>query len=151
MKQNWTKEEKEEYWTLSSEELKLLDNKKDKNRLVFSLMLKFFQYMGRVPTVEDNIPFKIIAYVSNQAGTVGGTFFRHDFDGRTVRRNSEEIRDFLGIRSNTLKDSDDLIKWLVKKILPEGNSIRKSLEIYSKLAYTNAQKEYNAVIKDFPV
>ena len=129
MKQNWTKEEKEELWTLSSEELKLLDNKKDKNRLVFSLMLKFFQYMGRFPTTEDNIPFKIIAYMSNQAGTVGITFFRHDFDGRTVRRNSEEIRDFLGIRSNTLKDSDDLIKWLVEKILPEGNDSIENLRL----------------------
>ena len=55
MKQNWTKEEKEDHWTLSSEELKLLDNKKDKNRLVFSLMLKKRELSGQSYLTDSGI------------------------------------------------------------------------------------------------
>ncbi|MFH5183838.1 tyrosine-type recombinase/integrase [Paenibacillus sp. TAB 01] len=51
-----------------------------------------------------------------------------------------------------------LLTWLKKQGIDDaliqpysGHESRKSLEVYSKLAITDAQQEYNVVINKFPI
>jgi len=55
MRQSWTKEELTEHWSLLPDERRLLHDKMEKHQLVFTCMLKFFQYTGRFP--EDLAEF----------------------------------------------------------------------------------------------
>ena len=49
MKQTWQPEELVEHWTLLGDELVLLEGKNTPSRLVFALLLKFFQLSARFP------------------------------------------------------------------------------------------------------
>ncbi|MCU7940914.1 MAG: hypothetical protein KZQ67_17045 [gamma proteobacterium symbiont of Bathyaustriella thionipta] len=49
MKRNWTEQELAQYWTLSSSEQVLLDNKTDEVCLKLAVFLKFFQIEAIFP------------------------------------------------------------------------------------------------------
>ena len=121
MKQNWTTGELEDHWTLTSDELRLLDGKRGRNCLVFALMLKFYQWQNRFPTSADTIPAKVVSFVAGQTGSEAAEYGKDRVDEKTIVRNREEIRSFLGVRKHSLKDSRDLIAWLAAEVLPVGN------------------------------
>ncbi len=57
MKRQWQTEELLEHWTLQPQEQALVaDQKTDSNRLVFALLLKFFQFEGVFPQQRQDIP-----------------------------------------------------------------------------------------------
>lgn len=64
MKRNWQPEELIEHWTLIPTELDLLTKKTATNRLGIALLLKYFQYEGRFPTSQAEIPRDVIRYVA---------------------------------------------------------------------------------------
>jgi hypothetical protein len=66
MKQNWQPEELVEHWTLLGDELVLLEGKNTPSRLVFALLLKFFQLYARFPEQKVEIPQSVIDYVASQ-------------------------------------------------------------------------------------
>jgi len=49
VKNNWNKEELEEFFNFSSEEIKSLANKNEATRLGFAILFKFFQNESRFP------------------------------------------------------------------------------------------------------
>ena len=66
MKQNWTVDELEVFWTLHPEELKLLQNKSGKTRLIFVFMLKYFQLFNHFPSNKDIVSPSVLSYLAKQ-------------------------------------------------------------------------------------
>jgi hypothetical protein len=64
MKRNWQPEELLEYWTLLPKELELLAHKNPQNRLIFALLLKFFQMEAKFPESDHEIPAVVVNYVT---------------------------------------------------------------------------------------
>lgn len=64
IKRNWEPEELVEYWTLLPKELELLAHKNPQNRLIFGLLLKFFQLSARFPESDDEIQAVVVNYVT---------------------------------------------------------------------------------------
>lgn len=69
---------------------------------------------------------------------------------------SEEAKLFQNLSPHKLRHF--LLTWLKKQGIDDaliqpysGHESRKSLEVYSKLAITDAQNEYNEVINKFPI
>lgn len=64
MKRNWQPEELVECWTLLANELELLAHKKPQNRLIFALLLKFFELEARFPESDHEIPAVVVNYIT---------------------------------------------------------------------------------------
>ncbi|EHJ09661.1 DUF4158 domain-containing protein, partial [Crocosphaera watsonii] len=117
MKRNWQPEELIEHWTLLPQELALLNQKKDANRLGFALLLKFYQYEGQFPANKAEIPLSTRNYVAQQLKIEPNTIDNYDFAGRTIKAHRVAIRDFLGFREATLSDQKALKQWLEKQVM----------------------------------
>jgi Domain of unknown function (DUF4158) len=55
MKRAWHPDELAQCWTLSPDELELLDNKTGVTRLRFAVLLKAFQFDGRFPDRRGDV------------------------------------------------------------------------------------------------
>jgi hypothetical protein len=64
MKKNWLPSELVEHWTLLPNELELLTQKNDQNRLGFALLFKFFVFSARFPEKPPEIPAVVVNYVA---------------------------------------------------------------------------------------
>jgi len=60
MKRNWQPEELVEHWTLLPDELALVANKTEQNKLGFALLLKFFQLEARFPYQQQEVPSSVV-------------------------------------------------------------------------------------------
>ena len=106
--------------TLDTEELKLVhSNNTDKNRLIFAIMLKFFQMKGRFPTKKDTIDPLLLYALAKQLDTSHTLFELYHLEARSALRFRIKIREFLGFKKATLADVDTLICWLIEQIKKE--------------------------------
>ena len=102
--------------TLDTEELKLVHtNNTDKNRLIFAVMLKFFQLKGRFPTKKDTIEPLLLYALAKQLQTSHVFFESYHLETRSAKRFRSKIRGFLGFKIATLSDADTLITWLIEQ------------------------------------
>lgn len=121
MKQRWTEEELERFWTLHPEELKLLQNKLGKTRFNFALMLKYFQIFCRFPNNQEIIPQSIVFHVAKQIGITETNFIKDSsFSSSVAKSHRQQIRDFLGFKLSKESDVPLFINWLIEKVLPDG-------------------------------
>lgn len=117
MKRNWQPEELIEHWTLLPNELALLANKTDHNRLGFALLLKFFQYAARFPNHQQEMPSAVIDYVALQVGVSPQLYENYDWQGRSVKYHRAQIREFFSFREATVADAASLTEWLAAQVL----------------------------------
>lgn len=117
MKRNWQPEELIEHWTLLPDELALLTNKTDHNRLGFALLLKFFQYAARFPNHQQEVPSAVIDYVALQVGVSPQLYENYDWQGRSVKYHRAQIREFFSFREATVADAASLTEWLAAQVL----------------------------------
>ena len=125
MKRDWEIHELQKHWTLQPNELNLLANKNDENKLGFSLLLKYFQFEGRFPESKNEIPRKCAAFVAAQIDIPVCAFLKYfDYNGnkRNVMYQRAQIREFIGFRACAVKDSNKVSKWLRNNVLPSGNT-----------------------------
>ncbi len=102
--------------TLDTEELKLVHtNNTDKNRLIFAVMLKFFQLKGRFPTKKDAIEPLLLYALAKQLQTSHVLFEFYHLETRSAKRFRSKIREFLGFKIATLSDAETLITWLIEQ------------------------------------
>src|SRR6266446_2033541 len=82
------------------------------------------------------------------------------YSDRGVRRMLERYAEAAGLERSVAPHQlrHFLLTWLKKQGIDDaliqpysGHASRQSLEIYSRLSMSDAQKEYNEVIKRFPV
>jgi hypothetical protein len=69
MKRNWSDDELDEQWSLSSEELTLLPNRVGHNRFGFAVQLKFFQIEWRFPRSPQEVPAAALRYLGSVQDT----------------------------------------------------------------------------------
>lgn len=148
MKQKWTKEELDGFWTLHPEEFKLLKNKSEKTRLSFVFMLKYFQAFCRFPNNQETIPPSIILHMAKQIGVTQPNFIKgNSFSSSVSKTHRQQIRDFLGFRLSTEKDVPLFINWLVEKILPDGKDSISFLQEKSYSYFQEAKVEPFSLMK----
>lgn len=124
MKHNWTLDELIDSWTLLPNELELVNSSKaDHNRLVFALLLKYFQLEGKFPRHQREIPQTAVNYVARQLKISPHVFQQYDWRGRTSVNQRREIRSFLGFREGTTDDVEVVSRWLQEHILPQTQQL----------------------------
>jgi TnpA family transposase len=124
MKHNWTLDELIDNWTLLPNELELVNSSKaDHNRLVFTLLLKYFQIEGKFPRHQREIPQTAVNYVARQLKISPHVFQQYDWRGRTSVNQRREIRSFLGFREATTDDVEVVSLWLQEHILPQTQQL----------------------------
>jgi len=107
MKRNWQPEELVEYWTLLPDELALLANKTNPNRLGFALLLKF-QLEVRFPYYQHEVPKVVVFQIAQQLGISAEYYIQYDWNGRTIKRDRVQIRafsDFVNLQLGTSRYS----------------------------------------------
>ena len=116
---------------LDTEELKLAQAKlTPQNKLIFSVMLKFFQMEGRYPEQDDIISNLLITNLANQLNLPSNLaqFENINWETRSIERFRQEIRTLLGYQTATLVDSEKLVLWLTKNVLPDAPTIAQCIE-----------------------
>ncbi len=117
MKRQWDATELIENFTLLAEEMALLENKSEENRLGFAVLLKFFQISARFPRNKQEVPKVVVSYIARLLGLSPRQYSQYEWEGRTSSRHRTEIREFLGFREFTIQDGEDLTVWLCDKVL----------------------------------
>lgn len=133
MKQNWTVDELEVFWTLHPEELKLLQNKSGKTRLIFVFMLKYFQLFNHFPSNKDIVSPSVLSYLAKQVDVEDVILKTSYFINRTSDVYRQQIREFLDFRPSKKSDVSPFTNWLIEKVLPEG---KDSMLFLKEKAYT---------------
>ena len=118
MKRNWSDEELNEQWSLSSEQLSLLPNRVDYNRFGFAVQLKFFEIEGRFPRSVREVPAPAIRYLASQLELSVNAFQKYDWRGRARKDHRVAIRAYLGFRPFTEADGAKLDDWLWQEVVP---------------------------------
>jgi TnpA family transposase len=111
MKQQWSAEELDVYWSVSPEEFKLLSGRTDVGRLHFLVSLKFFQQEGRFPKELNEVPQCVLDYLS-QALHFAPSLVEAEISERLERSHRAEIRAFLGFRFSLKEDHAEAQRWL---------------------------------------
>lgn len=115
-------------FNLSDDELTLARSKStDKNRLIFAVLLKYFQLEGHYPRHVKYVDQLMLQCIANQLYTSPSIIKNFNFEGRSTERFRQEIRLFLGYRKGTIKDIDKLKKWLIDAVF--STAPKKSQQI----------------------
>jgi TnpA family transposase len=134
MKQNWSEEELNEEWHISSQELILIKKKSNKNHLIFAVKLKFFEKYGYIPKSAKDIPIIVINHIASQIG-VGTEFLEHNSNRRTSREHNNTIRKYFEFSVMGKKEIQNLKKWLWEFQFPFKDSHSQLITATYKYLY----------------
>lgn len=118
MKRHWDEQELAEHWSLTPDDLKWVQNRTARSRLGFAVLLKFFHMEGRFPVERQEIPTRVLEYLSNQLDVSREAFTEYPLSGRSSERDRAQIRALLGFRRVTVEDTQALTDWLCSEVLP---------------------------------
>ena len=116
MKRNWQPEELIEHWTITESEKVLLKGKTQTNRLGLAVLLKFYEYEGRFPLSNSEIPAQALHYLAKQLKIDPNRLKDYNFQGRSFKVYRVAIRNFLGFREANLADQEALKIWLESQV-----------------------------------
>lgn len=128
MKQIWSDAELSESWSLSFDELSLLEGKSGRYKLGFCVQLKFYLITGRFPASAKELPARAVSYLCDQLAVAAESLANYSWSGRIAQRHRKEILAYLGIRRGTALDRERFSAWLVAHICPEGASMAATAE-----------------------
>lgn len=113
MKQIWEQTELEKHWKLQSNEMESMSQlRTPKNKMGYAVLLKWFQLMSRFPTQRRDIPNVVVEYMAKQLNSHPKDLDDYAWKGRTIERHRASIRNYLGYREITSKETSDLKEWL---------------------------------------
>jgi hypothetical protein len=118
VKPNWDTEELIENWTLLPQELELAKKKVGGNQIGFALLLKHFQLFAYFPEDKSSISQVVISYIASQVNLPENSYSDYDWQGRSAKAYRGEIRCVFNFRVASVKDSKDMVTWLIDEILP---------------------------------
>jgi hypothetical protein len=119
MRRACTEDELLAQWTLAPEERLLVLGRAGTQSLGFAMLLKFLQAEGRFPRDPYEIPAAAVAYVAQQLQVSTDGWVDYDWKGRTVKYHRAAIREALGFRESTVADSQAVMEWAAKHVLPQ--------------------------------
>jgi hypothetical protein len=114
-------------WSLSFDELALVEALEPGARLGFAAQLKFYQETGRFPDCGTEIPVEAAAYLAHQVEAEATALAGYDCGGRTGRRHRQQVLQHLGIRRMSTTDRRDLTAWLIWEVCPTGISAEAAI------------------------
>lgn len=117
LKRNWELEELIEHFTLTPDEMKLIQTKRGDSKLGFAVLFKFFQYEARFPYYKNELPRSFIEFLAKQLFLNPSAFSNYDWTGRTITYHRSEIRNYFGFREITQQDIEEMINWLCQFVL----------------------------------
>ena len=117
MKKHWLPSELVEHWTLLPNELELLTQKNDQNRLGFALLFKFFVFSARFPEKPPEIPAVVVNYVAKLLDIKPEKYQDYDWQGRSIKYHRAQIREYFGFRESQVSDATELASWLTEQAL----------------------------------
>lgn len=129
MKQNWELDELIEFWTLLPAEREFLEHKIGVNRLIFAVLLKFFQYTHKFPDSSQDLPSSVIKYLAPQVNIQFDEYYNYQWQQRSIMRFRGEIRHYLGIKKATDKDIEEMVDWLRAKVLSQESNFEHLLAL----------------------
>ena len=118
MKQNWTQEELNEEWSISSQELNLINKKRNENSLCFAIKLKFFEKYGYIPSCIGEISTYIIRHIASQIGIDINSWQVYSWSNRFSRKQNTFIRKYFQFSTFEKREIEDLKLWLWKFQFP---------------------------------
>ncbi|TCW41585.1 TnpA family transposase [Laceyella sacchari] len=123
MKQQWTKEELIEHFTLLPPERQLIETKNFETRLGFAVLFKYFQHDARFPDGPEDVPIPVVDFLAKHLRVNMEHFEQYDWTGRTIKRHRVEIRKLFGFREHTANDLQAISQWLSDKVLTHIHDI----------------------------
>lgn len=117
MRRIWELADLVDCFTIIPSEMKIIQNKSGSTRIGFAVLLKYFQNEGRFPNNRSDIPKPVVDYIAKQVFVDPEIFLEYDWNGRAIKYHRAEIRDFLGFHEATVEDFDNMVSWLVEKVL----------------------------------
>jgi len=96
----------------------MIESYTSNNRLGVAVQLKYIQIVGSFPRRFSDIPPLASEYLSQQLNLPLFTLERYEWDGRSVKRHRQHIRNFLSYRIPTSEDAEAILNWLKLKVLP---------------------------------
>ena len=110
MKRQWSPEELIKHFSLLPQEQTLLPsaiaNAVPHNQLGFAVLLKFFQLEARFLQHTGEIPKSVVAFIAQQLQFEADVFFDYKWQGRTIKKHKDQIREYLGFRPKVLRASN---------------------------------------------
>ena len=106
MKLNWKIEELEVLFRFTPEELDLIHQRRRKNWIRFTILLKTFQIKGTFPEADVTPPKRLINFVADQL-RLPRIYKAYSPDG-AIKTDRAEIRLFYGFRKVTTDDYDEM-------------------------------------------
>jgi TnpA family transposase len=115
--------------SLDSEELTWVRKKLfGSNQLAFAIMLKYFQIVGHYPINTTMIPESLTTILASQLNTTQEPLGSFDWRGITAKRFRQEIRHYLGYRKAKARDKENLMVWLIEKVLSQAPTLAQCYE-----------------------
>ena len=108
---------------LSTEDINICDKKMGKrNKILFGIMLAYFKTYIKFPSTSYSIPLKLFVQVMQDLELQESVSIDFIWNGRTIERYRNEIRNYLGYREAIDSDTPKFVKHLVKTVLPHNPS-----------------------------
>mgnify|MGYP001009783825 FL=1 len=136
MKQHWTHIELVKYWTLSQDEIRVIQTKN--NKLVYAFKMRYFDIHGLMFNVSYPTPSVVINFIKEQITTSEEDFSNYDWDSRTSRQHNIEIRKYYGFKKFNSSDYQRISNYLYKNIIIQGSSKGEALN--NIFAYLHKEK-----------
>lgn len=115
-------------WSLSFEDLALLNAKPVGTRLGFAAQLMMYRSTGWFSRAANEFPDATITYLAEQIGAPVADFATYDWLGRSGRRHRAEILAHLGFRRVRQQDMRDAAAWTGSELCPLGLPVSEMME-----------------------
>ena len=89
-------------------------------------------------TSNTLIPKPVLKYIAVQLKLDYRLFYQYDFNGRTAKRDRDEVKEHIGVTYNVTIAAEMLKKWLVEEIIPSGNH---DMDYLKTLSYSYLRKK----------
>ena len=117
-----------QHWSLSFSDIDFVNGVPKLARLGLAVQLKFFAANGFFVQDHAAVSPDGVLYLAEQLGLEAEAVNQYDFSGRTARRHSAEILQYLGFRRLKRDDREQLASWIADELCPSGQSIGVMLE-----------------------
>ena len=118
MKRIWSSAEFQAHWVLTKREHVLLKGRSEAGRLLFSVLLKYFQLYASFPTSVLSFSPMVLEFVADQIGLDTPGFENPNSLRRSMRDYCQEIREYLGVHRFDHDGRAAFKAWLLTDLLP---------------------------------
>lgn len=115
-----------EFFVLNTVEKEHIKTKRGpRNRLIYAILLKFFECEGQFPDLQITVDRTIKEFLAKQLDI---SFEDVELSERTLHRFYASIRTFFGYKKMTTQNKEDLAEYLKKDVLPQAPSDKQLFE-----------------------